>query len=112
MPPDHSPPGQPPGQSQRPAQPPAKAVALEYSHGTDVAPRITATGEGAVAEAILQIALDHGVKVREDADLVEILSMLDVDSLIPLEAFAAVAEILSYIYRAEQPLPPAPKPAP
>ena len=92
--------------------PPTKAVALEYAHGTDVAPRITATGEGAVAEAILQIALDHGVKVREDADLVEILSMLDVDSLIPLEAFAAVAEILSYIYRAEQPLPPPPRQTP
>jgi flagellar biosynthesis protein len=40
------------------------------------------------------------VKVREDADLVEVLSKLEVDSPIPVEAFAAVAEILTYVYQA------------
>lgn len=77
-----------------------KAVALEYERGKDSAPRITATGQGHVAEQILQIAFAHGVKVREDADLVEILSVLDIDSVIPVEAYAAVGEILSYVYRA------------
>ena len=77
-----------------------RAVALEYERGKDDAPRITATGRGHVAEQILNIAFANGVKVREDAALTEILEALEVDSLIPLEAYAAVAEILSYVYRA------------
>jgi len=59
-----------------------------------------ATGKGAIAEQILQLAFAHGVKVRKDEDLIEVLAKLDVDSVIPLEAFAAVAEILAYVYRA------------
>jgi len=38
--------------------------------------------------------------VRKDADLAEILDALEIESEIPLEAFAAVAEILTYVYRA------------
>lgn len=83
-----------------PSQKRQKAVALEYDISKDSAPRITATGTGHVAEQILQIAFAHGVKVREDADLVEILSVMEVDSVIPLEAYAAVGEILSYVYKA------------
>lgn len=75
-------------------------MALAYDPGEDQAPRVVATGRGYVAEAILQIAFASGVKVREDADLAEILAAVDIDSMIPVEAFAAVAEILSYVYRA------------
>ena len=32
--------------------------------------------------------------------LIEILSAIDIDSEIPIETFAAVAEILTYVYRA------------
>jgi len=84
----------------------AKAVALDYDAPRDAAPRIVAAGQGAVAEQIVRIALDRGVKVREDADLVEILAAIDVDSPIPLPAFAAVAEILAYVYRSERRSPP------
>jgi len=62
-------------------------------------PRVVAKGKGAVAEQILQIAFDRGVKVRSDAELAEILAAIEIESEIPLEALAAVAEILSYIYR-------------
>jgi flagellar biosynthesis protein len=77
-----------------------KAVALEHDLSGDEAPRITATGHGYVADQIVALAFAHGVRVREDADLVEILAALEVDSVIPLEAFTAVAEILSYVYQA------------
>jgi flagellar biosynthesis protein len=63
-------------------------------------PRIVASGYGEVAERILEIAFASGVKVREDADLAEVLAALELDREIPLEAFTAVAEILSYVYRA------------
>jgi flagellar biosynthesis protein len=81
------------------------AVALEYDPDSEFAPKIVAGGRGAIAEQILQIAFAQGVKVREDSDLAEILSTIDVDSEIPLEAFAAVAEILTYVYRANGNMP-------
>lgn len=96
---DNQPP-YPPFAGATPEQKRQKAVAIEYERGKDSAPRITASGQGHLAEQILQIAFANGVKVREDADLVEILSVLEVDSVIPLEAYAAVGEILSYVYRA------------
>lgn len=86
-----------------------KAVAIEYERGVDEAPRVTASGKGAIAEQILQIAFDRGIKVRQDAELVEILSLVEVDSPIPLEAFSAVAEILAFVYQANalrKPRPP------
>ncbi len=75
------------------------AIALEYNEAKANAPIIAASGKGAVAEQILNLAYLHGIKVREDAELAQVLSMLEVDSVIPLEAFAAVAEILAFVYR-------------
>ena len=81
------------------------AVALNYeAHGNN-APTVVAGGRGAIAEQILEIAFANGVRVREDADLAELLSTLDIDSEIPTEAFAAVAEILIYVYRANGNMP-------
>lgn len=77
----------------------AKAVALGYDRDHDDAPRILATGAGVIAEQMLNLAFAHGVRVREDADLVEILAQLEIDSVIPIETFSAVAEILNYVYR-------------
>lgn len=74
------------------------AVALEYSEETGDTPKVTASGYGYIAEKILDIAFAKGIKVRQDADLAEILAAVDIDADIPVEAFAAVAEILSYIY--------------
>ena len=83
----------------------AVAVALEYDSGSEFAPKVIAGGRGKIAEQILQIAFERGIKVREDADLAEMLSAIDIDSEIPIEAFAAVAEILVYVYRANDTLP-------
>ena len=83
----------------------AVAVALAYVPDGQDAPRVVAGGRGAVAEQIIELAFQHGIKVREDADLAELLSTLDIESEIPLEAFAAVAEILVYVYRANGMLP-------
>lgn len=74
----------------------AKAVALE-THANQP-PQVIAKGRGSVAEAILRIAFDHGIHVREDGDLVEVLEQLDINSLIPLDALPAVLEILHYLY--------------
>jgi flagellar biosynthesis protein len=78
------------------------AVALRYRKGNDPAPRITASGRGFVAEEILRLAFESGVKVREDAELADLLQAVEIGEIIPYPAFAAVAEILSYIYRAQR----------
>ena len=78
----------------------AIAVALRYEPDSEYAPKVVAGGRGSVAEQILEIAFANGIKVREDQDLAEVLSSIDIDSEIPVEAFAAVAEILIYVYRA------------
>jgi len=93
----------------RPAPPPlrraaARPVAVAVAggaEGDDTGPaRIVAKGRGAVAEHILALAFAAGVRVREDADLVEILEAIEIDADIPAHALAAVAEILTYVYRA------------
>jgi flagellar biosynthesis protein len=81
------------------------AIAVRYEPESGSAPRVVAKGTGTIAEQILEIAFAHGVKVREDADLVGILSAVELDSEIPLEAFAAVAEILAYVYLANGAMP-------
>lgn len=76
------------------------AIALEYTDGLSPAPRILASGKGELAEQLIELALANGVKVREDADLAQILTAFNVDSIIPIDALDAVAEILTYVYRA------------
>ena len=89
---------------------PAKAVALRYDDGRDGAPRVVARGRGEVAERILAAAEKHGVPVREDADLLELLAVCDLDEEIPTELYAAVAELLAYLWRLNEELrEPAPE---
>ncbi len=76
------------------------AVALSRDEMAKEVPRVVAAGKGAIAEQIVELAFMHGIKVREDADLAELLSALEIDIPIPVEAYVAVAEILSYVYRA------------
>lgn len=76
------------------------AVALKDGDVDGAMPTVTAAGRGKIAEQILQIAHEQGIKVRTDADLAEILAKIELESPIPSEAFMAVAEILSYVYRA------------
>ncbi len=75
------------------------AVALRYDEPRDSAPRVVAKGHGLVAEAILQVAREHGVPLHHDADLAQVLVTLDLNSLIPDNLYPAVAQVLAYIYR-------------
>ena len=77
-----------------------KAVALKYDRVKDASPKVTAKGEGKVAENIIALALAHGVPVRDDPDLVEVLASLDISQEIPAEIYVAVAELLAFVYGA------------
>jgi flagellar biosynthesis protein len=76
------------------------AVALRYRPEEGRLPEVTAKGRGAIAAQIEAIARAEGIPVERDTDLAQILHLLDVDSPIPTAAFAAVAEILAELYRA------------
>ncbi|NLN59111.1 MAG: EscU/YscU/HrcU family type III secretion system export apparatus switch protein [Deltaproteobacteria bacterium] len=74
------------------------AAALRYDPDRDAAPRLTAKGRGHVADRIIETAREHGIPIRNDPGLVEILSRLDLDDQIPVEVYRAVAEILAFVY--------------
>lgn len=76
-----------------------KATAIKYKAEEDQAPRVVAKGAGKMAERIIAIAREHNVPLREDPQLVEILSSLDLYQEIPPELYRAVAEVLAYVYR-------------
>ncbi len=79
------------------------AVALRYRPEApflDAAPRLTAKGQGCLAERILELARKHGVPIQHDPDLLATLEPLDVDRLIPPELFQTVAIVLAALYRA------------
>lgn len=75
------------------------AVALRYDPAGGDLPRVTARGRGRIARRIIELARQAGVPVRQDPDLAQLLARLEAGSAIPVEAFAAVAEILALLYR-------------
>ena len=75
-----------------------KAVALKYDPFKDRAPKVTAKGSGDVAERIIQIAREHDIPVKDDADLVEVLSKLEIEKEIPPDIYVVVAELLAFVY--------------
>lgn len=77
----------------------AKAAALSYKQGRDSAPKVVAKGSGLMAEKIMEIARKHNIPLKEDPQLVEVLSTLDLHQEIPPELYKAVAEILAFVYR-------------
>jgi flagellar biosynthesis protein len=82
--------------------PSLKVVALRYRGTDDRAPKIAAKGRGYIAERILALAKAHDIPIREDKNLVEVLSRLDLEQEIPPEVYKAVAAILAFVYRIAQ----------
>ncbi|MDY0188769.1 MAG: EscU/YscU/HrcU family type III secretion system export apparatus switch protein [Syntrophus sp. (in: bacteria)] len=74
------------------------AAAIRYDGTRDAAPRVTARGQGMIADRIIELAMKNGIPIKNDPALVQILSKLDIDEQIPEELYRAVAEILSFIY--------------
>ena len=76
-----------------------KAVALGYNKEKNSAPKILATGKGESAAKMISLAKEHGVPIKEDEDLVELLSKLDLGDEIPPSMYKAVAEVFAFIYQ-------------
>ncbi len=72
------------------------AVALAYIPG-ERAPKILATGKGAIAERIIEVAEENDVPQYADSELAETLSKLEIGEMIPPELYEVVAEILVFV---------------
>ena len=79
-----------------------KAVALRYDKEKDVSPKVIGKGVGLLAEKLLELAREHDIPIHEDADLVEVLSRLELNEEIPESTYFIVAEILAFVYRTNQ----------
>ena len=75
---------------------PKQAIALEYDPD-EAAPRVIATGKGALAERIIERAKESDVPVHRDDKLAETLSRLEIGDMIPRELYEVVAEILVFV---------------
>ena len=69
-----------------------QAVALSYDPEED-APKVIASGRGALAERIIERAKEANVAVHRD----DTLSRLEIGDMIPPELYEVVAEILVFV---------------
>lgn len=75
---------------------PKQAIALSYNPDED-APKVIASGKGALAERIIEKARESDVPVHRDDKLADTLSRLDIGDMIPPELYEVVAEILIFV---------------
>jgi flagellar biosynthetic protein FlhB len=75
------------------------AVALSYD-GEHPAPIVVAKGKDHVAAQIRKIAEENGVPLVPDPPLArELYRVVEVDQMIPADLYAAVAQVLAFVYR-------------
>ena len=79
------------------SSPPAKAVALQWEGGKQ-APKVTAKGEGSLAEEIIALAKEHNIPIQENLPLVLALSQIEQGDEIPQELYLSVALVIAFAY--------------
>ena len=72
------------------------AVALSYEP-SEQAPKVIATGQGYVADKIIEVAKEENIPLHQDKKLAKSLSILDVGEYIPQELYSVVAEVLVFV---------------
>jgi flagellar biosynthetic protein FlhB len=75
------------------------AIALKYDADAMHAPKVVAKGQDLIAKRIREIAIEHGIPIVERKPLARALyKLVEVGQEIPEQFYAAVAEILAYVY--------------
>jgi type III secretion YscU/HrpY family protein len=78
------------------------AVALEYDEGSMNAPVVSAKGQLLMAQRIIAVARQHRVPIVRQISLAHRLYKVETGSEIPDDLYAAVAEILNWVYQLAQ----------
>jgi flagellar biosynthetic protein FlhB len=85
------------------------AVAVQYEPLEMAAPIVVAKGAGVLAQRIRRLALENNVPIVERKPLAQLLyKEVDVGRPVPTESYAAVAEVLAYVYQLTGKKMPAP----
>ncbi|MEN1679806.1 MAG: flagellar biosynthesis protein FlhB [Planctomycetota bacterium] len=88
------------------------AVALQYDPETMAAPVVLAKGAGVIAQRIRRLALENNIPVVERKPLARLLfKEVDTGKPVPDSSYAAVAEVLAYVYQLKGKKPPTPRAA-
>ena len=74
------------------------AVAVEYDEGAMNAPVVSAKGQELLAQRIIALARQHGIPIVRQVPLARSLFELEVGREIPEDLYAAVAEVLNWVY--------------
>ena len=76
------------------------AVAIKYDAEESPAPKVLAKGADNIALKIKEIAREHRIQIYESKQLArELYKKVDIGQNIPPELYAAVAEVLAYVYK-------------
>jgi flagellar biosynthesis protein len=73
-----------------------KAVALRYEEDLP-APFIAAKGRGFLAERLIAIAKEHGVPLKKDEVVSDLLFVLEPGRTIPEELYEVVAKLYAFV---------------
>lgn len=76
------------------------AIAIKYDYDKMLAPVVVAKGAGLLAQRIRRLALENNVPIVERKPLAQLLyKEVDVNHPVPDSSYAAVAEVLAYVYQ-------------
>jgi flagellar biosynthetic protein FlhB len=76
------------------------------------APIVVAKGAGVLAQRIRRLALENNIPIVERKPLAQLLyKEVDVGRPVPTESYAAVAEVLAYVYQLKGKKLPTPRAA-
>jgi flagellar biosynthetic protein FlhB len=88
------------------------AVAIQYEPEEMAAPVVVAKGAGVIAQRIRRLALEHNIPIIERKPLAQLLyKEVDVGKPVPTDSYAAVAEVLAYVYQLQGKKLPTPRAA-
>ncbi len=86
------------------------SVAVQYDPQEMAAPVVVAKGAGVLAQRIRRLALENNIPIVERKPLAQLLyKEVDIGKPIPPDSYAAVAEVLAYVYQLQGkklPMPP------
>jgi flagellar biosynthetic protein FlhB len=76
------------------------AIALQYDPEKMDAPVVLAKGAGVLAQRIRRLGLENGIPIVERKELARFLyKHIEVGDAVPAEQYAAVAEVIRYVYK-------------
>ena len=76
------------------------AIALKYDTDVAPAPYVLALGQRKIAQRIKELAFQHGIPVIENKPLARaLIATAQVGSVIPVEMYLAVAEVLAFVLK-------------